>query len=918
MKRTIALLFIILALILVACGGQEATPEPTEAPAVQAEPTVAPPTAVPPTEVPPTAIPPTEEPAPTGVAGMEHVADPALVDITWEWVRRAPNGTEFAELYIPNPENYTLLFNADGTFSAQVDCNNAAGMYATPAAGSILMELGPMTLAACEPGSLADDMMALFGPAQAYGFEEDGNLLVLNWVDNGPVDYFRNAAAEVAGEEEVQGIPEDAIQLDLNGLATSFDWQVMPGSPVPQQGPGGYGFPPHIVLTFDGADPNVAPGDPDVPRLYIFPAAAYVKLYNDAGNEQVAGQVARLEELIATADGRSELPESPMPLLPPAQSFMDRWAQFQDLNFAAGDGVRYVSDSPFRQANGVWTSSSTGYYYQGLTSDKTFYVSLYWPVATAALPANEEDASVEQIEAATNPDTYPAYLQETKDALNALTPADWTPDLAALDAMVASLSFPLPGEVPPAEGDGEEVDLPAPDTGEPTAVVNAPDGIFIRSGPGTNYPDIGVAAFGDSGTITGVSEDGEWWVIEVPVGVSPDGQGWISATWVDASNTEGVPVVPAPDQQPSLAGVTWQWVSTTSPAGVTTVADPTLYTITFNTDGTAQIKADCNNILAEYTATDGSLSLLLGPSTLVFCGEESQDQDFRTGLESAAAYFFEAGDLYIDMMADAGTMRFTAAGAPAAPQPSLTGPTWQWVSTTTPAEVITVDNPTVYTILFNEDGTAAIKADCNNVGASYTISDSSLTIQLGPSTLAFCGEASLDQQFLTGLQSAAIYSFQEGDLFIDMAADAGTMRFTAGDAVVETPESPTSPAQGVLFNLVSYGPEGAEQTVIEGTQITATFSEQQVSGNAGCNDYTGLVTPVEDHFTISGVATTRKLCGEPAGIMEQEAAYLAALQGTAGYQWEQSVVDNVGVVTAGRLLYFLADGTSGYLNFIAQ
>jgi heat shock protein HslJ len=62
---------------------------------------------------------------------------------------------------------------------------------------------------------------------------------------------------------------------------------------------------------------------------------------------------------------------------------------------------------------------------------------------------------------------------------------------------------------------------------------------------------------------------------------------------------------------------------------------------------------------------------------------------------------------------------------------------------------------------------------------------------------------------------------------------------------------------------------------------------------------------------------TQQSCAEPTGVMEQEQAYLAALQGTSGYQWQQ---DDAGgsVVTGARLLYVLADGTGGVLNFVAQ
>ncbi len=813
MKKVTILLLIVLALVMAACGGSDTTDEaPVEEPGQEAEqePTEAPPTEVPPTEVPPTEVPPTEEAAeeaPTEEAAspldsMEHVPDPNLINITWEWERRNPNGNEVPEIIVPNPENYTLLFNEDGSFNAQLDCNNTIGSYATPSAGSIFMELsGPMTLAACGEESLDAEMMNMFGPAQSYRFEEDGEVLVMSWAAGGPIDVFRNAEAEVDGEAEVQAIPEDAIQMDLQGLAEAFSWQVYPASPIPP-GPGGQGFPPHILLTFDGATPEeVVPSGG--PWMYIFPKQAYINLYEASGSTIVAEQVARLEQLIDSAEGRQELPASPMPLLPPPNSFMDRWVQFQDLNFQVGEGVRYVSDSPFRQDLGAWTNNTTGYYYQGLTSDGVFYVSFFWPVATEALPNTAEEVPEDVETQAQNPDTNAAYQQETKDILNALSAGDWNPDLSQLDALVASLTFPLPEagqegeeEAETPEGEDEEVDLPEPDAGEATGTITAADGVFIRTGPGTDYPDVGAVPFGETGTIVGVSEDGQWWVFEVPVSEeTPEGQGWVSAQWVDAANAENVPVIEAPEIEPVLVGRTWQWVSLTDPQGVTDVS-----------------------------------------------------------------------------------------------------------------------NPENYTILFNEDGTAAIRADCNQVGASYTTEGSSISITLGPTTAAACGPESLDQVYLAGLGNAAIYFFEEGDLFMDMQADGGTMRFQAASGTAPIPPAGPDESGAVNFNLVSFGPVGAEEAIIPGSTITATFGETQVSGFAGCNDYSATLTPVDDYFTVGPIATTRNLCSEPEGVMDQETAYLAALEATSGYQWEQ---DENTLITAGQVIYVLDDGTNGVLNYVA-
>ena len=129
------------------------------------------------------------------------------------------------------------------------------------------------------------------------------------------------------------------------------------------------------------------------------------------------------------------------------------------------------------------------------------------------------------------------------------------------------------------------------------------------------------------------------------------------------------------------------------------MVDPTRYTITFNEDGTAAIQADCNSVMATYTADDaGALTLTLGPSTLMACPPDSQVDAFLAELGAAGAYSFAEGDLLlINPAADGGVLRFRAAGtaeAPTSPDAELTDIVWEWVSTTTAAEAITAADPT--------------------------------------------------------------------------------------------------------------------------------------------------------------------------------------------------------------------------------
>ena len=75
---------------------------------------------------------------------------------------------------------------------------------------------------------------------------------------------------------------------------------------------------------------------------------------------------------------------------------------------------------------------------------------------------------------------------------------------------------------------------------------------------------------------------------------------------------------------------------------------------------------------------------------------------------------------------------------------------WRWVTLIDHSKPTksTIVNPNAYTILFKEDGTFEGKADCNNFSGTYTQENGVFTIEIGPSTRAFCGELSLDQDFL--------------------------------------------------------------------------------------------------------------------------------------------------------------------------
>jgi len=90
------------------------------------------------------------------------------------------------------------------------------------------------------------------------------------------------------------------------------------------------------------------------------------------------------------------------------------------------------------------------------------------------------------------------------------------------------------------------------------------------------------------------------------------------------------------------------------------------------------------------------------------------------------------------------------------PANSIQNITWQWVSVTnqTTRATTEVPAPENYTIVFYPDGTLSGKADCNAINGTYS-QENGFTIKLGASTMALCGEDSLDTQYVQLLSSVA-------------------------------------------------------------------------------------------------------------------------------------------------------------------
>ena len=100
----------------------------------------------------------------------------------------------------------------------------------------------------------------------------------------------------------------------------------------------------------------------------------------------------------------------------------------------------------------------------------------------------------------------------------------------------------------------------------------------------------------------------------------------------------------------------------------------------------------------------------------------------------------------------------------------------------------------------------------------------------------------------------------------------------AGNDIVLTYIADVQALEGTSWDVVNYN-NGREAVVglLDGTEISLNFEKTDLNGNAGCNNYFAGYTVKGNHIAVDPPGSTMMFCEAPEGVMEQEAAYLAAL-----------------------------------------
>ena len=104
-----------------------------------------------------------------------------------------------------------------------------------------------------------------------------------------------------------------------------------------------------------------------------------------------------------------------------------------------------------------------------------------------------------------------------------------------------------------------------------------------------------------------------------------------------------------------------------------------------------------------------------------------------------------------------------------------------------------------------------------------------------------------------------------------------------------TSTSTSSSLEGRIWTLTNFIAEsdGDVRLPITGTTITARFEDGQISGTAGCNQYSGSYTAA-DTIVLNEMSWTEMLCMDPEGVMPQETQYLEMLRDVTTYTIEEN------------------------------
>lgn len=376
-----------------------------------------------------------------------------------------------------------------------------------------------------------------------------------------------------------------------------------------------------------------------------------------------------------------------------------------------------------------------------------------------------------------------------------------------------------PNATPTPGLDGTTI-VPTAEPGIPlvTAITNAP----AYAGPGSVYPVVGTILAGQTAEVVGSSGDHLWWVIRFPAAAS--GQGWVSATLVQASNTDNVPVVAPPP----------------TPKPTSTPAPPV-----------AVITGPAQGLVGEELTFSGEKSTAAAGSTVT-----DYAWDFGNGTTAqgrAVTIIYQA----------AGTFQVTLT---VTDDTGLQGQTQHTITIAAPTATTVPAQPPVAAISAPAEAVAGSTVTFDGSGSSGTSAIVRYTWDFSDGSGA--NGMLADHIFRQpGTYTIVLYVQDANGL---VGSTSQPIRITAAATPVPTQPPPTLDGTSWILDAS-----------LANSDITLAFQAGELSGFAGCNTYTGTYTVNGSDLRIGSLQTTQQACIPE--IMAQEQLYLTGLANAFRY-----------------------------------
>ena len=177
-----------------------------------------------------------------------------------------------------------------------------------------------------------------------------------------------------------------------------------------------------------------------------------------------------------------------------------------------------------------------------------------------------------------------------------------------------------------------------------------------------------------------------------------------------------------------------------------------------------------------------------------------------------------------------------------------------------------------------EDGRLSGSSGCNRFVGPWSVTAEGLAIGALAGTLMACDGPTMEVE--------AAYLARLGEVTRAVTGKDGLDLLGADARVLLRFRASTQALAGVRWvaTEINNG-RGGVASLVAGTEVILELGEDgRVAGSAGCNRCTGSWSAKGEAFSIGPLATTRRLCPEPDGVMDQEAAFLAAMDRVATWR----------------------------------